>query len=373
MDLSPEDSLRLHVLIKNVEAIRIDEQSLAVCGLSARGEARVTLTPNCRPELYLKRVREFISGAVLGSPGGYPVFLQRWTRMGQARDTNLAELLMLGEPEAVTAVAGAPGLTDDLARRVWWAAPTADIARRMLAGPGVAEGAMGPVLADYLVEHLPFETEAALMIETVRLVLQPGLISAEARQRLWQRGAQKSAYRIGFLQAVPDDLPEPKPPRADFQNVRDALETLASTRNRLAQSLHRALDARGQTFAATAATLLDRMTDQDAAVALLNSIGGYFRSVPIEANPRDLRALVEDATALTDRSPPGELAEILHAAPALKPEIRAVLVLGNLSDAVATEILARTTASGTLLRRKLEPVAAPLRAKLDCLLGLDHG
>jgi len=42
-----------------------------------------------------------LSSHVLGSPGGYPVFLQRWTRMGQTRDTQLDKLLLLGEPEAV--------------------------------------------------------------------------------------------------------------------------------------------------------------------------------------------------------------------------------------------------------------------------------
>ena len=48
--------------------------------------------------------REFLASHVLGSPGGYPVFINRWTRMGQARDENLQRLLMLGEPEAVVAV-----------------------------------------------------------------------------------------------------------------------------------------------------------------------------------------------------------------------------------------------------------------------------
>ena len=119
MELSTEDSLRLHVLLKNIEAVRIDEQALVVYGLATQNgatrEAKVALNPNCRPEQYLRRVREFFSGAILGSPGGYPLHLNRWTRMGQIGDGSLAELLLLGEPEAVAAVSCALGLTDELA------------------------------------------------------------------------------------------------------------------------------------------------------------------------------------------------------------------------------------------------------------------
>jgi hypothetical protein len=131
MELSSEDLLRLNVLLANdIEAIRIDEQHMTVYGLARGNEARIPLCPNCRPEKYLRLVREMLSSHVLGSPGGYPVFLQRWTRMGQAREAQLDKLLLLGEPEAVVAVAGAAGLSDDLARRAWWSMPTADIARR---------------------------------------------------------------------------------------------------------------------------------------------------------------------------------------------------------------------------------------------------
>jgi hypothetical protein len=118
MDLSNEDSLRLNVLLhQDVEAIRIDDSKMIVYGLAPRGEAQVPLNPNCRDEQYIKKVKELISSHVLGSPGGYPIFLRRWTRMGQAKDDSLERLLKLGEPEAVVAVVHAAGLTDELARR----------------------------------------------------------------------------------------------------------------------------------------------------------------------------------------------------------------------------------------------------------------
>ena len=79
MQLSQEDSLRLNVLLnQSVQAIRIDEGKMLVYGLTEKGEAKIQLNPNCKDELYVKRVRETISSHVLGSPGGYPVFLKRW-------------------------------------------------------------------------------------------------------------------------------------------------------------------------------------------------------------------------------------------------------------------------------------------------------
>ena len=84
MELSAEDALRLNVLLANqLQAVRIDESSMRVHALSDAGEASVSLNPRGRDDQYLKKVRELLSSQILGSPGGYPVFLRRWTRMGQ--------------------------------------------------------------------------------------------------------------------------------------------------------------------------------------------------------------------------------------------------------------------------------------------------
>ena len=56
MDLSHEDALRLNVLLANKPlAIRIDESSMTLYGLSDKGEARISLNPNCRDDLYLRK------------------------------------------------------------------------------------------------------------------------------------------------------------------------------------------------------------------------------------------------------------------------------------------------------------------------------
>ena len=210
IELSNEDSLRLNVLFsQKLRAVRIDESKMILVALTDKGEASVMLNPNCRDDRYLRHVRELLSTHVLGSPGGYPVYITRWTRMGQKRDnTTLHNLLLLGEPEAVAAVVHAPGLTPSLAKLAWWVLPEAEHARRMLVQPQVADSEMAHELAQFLIEYLPFETEPKAIMDSVRLVLQPGLVSEDERNNLWKRASRKGIYYVSFLQAMPDDLPE---------------------------------------------------------------------------------------------------------------------------------------------------------------------
>lgn len=366
--LSNEDSLRLQVLLKTAEAVRIDEEALVVHGLASGGrEVRVALTPNCRADQYLRRVREFCSGAVLGSPGGYPVHLTRWTRMGQLPDDKLAELLMLGEPEAVAAVSCAVGLTADLARRVWWIAPTSENARRMLACASVARGDIGAVLASHLVEHLPFETEPRDIIEAVRLVLQPGLVGQDARALLWEKGERNAAYRVGFLQALPNALPTIAAPRADLDAHDAALARLAAQAVRAAAMLHRVLDAPGQAFVHACLRLLRNVRHADTAAAALNLIGDYFRALRVgPTTERDATRLMHEAErVLGETGALGrEAAALRAAAPSLAGDLVAVCTLSGVSESLIVDILAHTSASGTVLARKLAPVVDAVAAPL---------
>jgi hypothetical protein len=362
MELSNEDQLRLTVLVRNVEAIRIDEQSMVVYGLSPKGEAKVPLNPTCKPERYVRFVREFLSGAVLGSPGGYPVHLQRWTRMGQMRDTNLAEMLMLGEPEAITAVVHAPGLTDDLARRAWWVAPTTENACRMLERECVVQGAMGQVLAHHLVEHLPFETEPKVIIDVVRHTLQPGLISNEARQRLWDKGKSQPVYRLGFLLAIPDSLPMPASPHPALAQQRASLVRLAGDGNAWARQLLRALDAPGQAFLSTVVHVLSKPGNQDVVIALFNAIGDYVSLIPSEERRGDDLTAMQQTAAQHLSSKDSGLASLCTALPASQDLILAMLTLAQVNENLLNPIFSKTTAVGTLMRRKIEPVADPLLA-----------
>lgn len=370
--LVSEDSFRLNVLLANrPRAIRIDESRMIVYGLSEKGEAKVPLNPTGRAEQYLRGVKELISGYILGSPGGYPIYLRRWTRMGQMRDDSLEQLLMLGEPEAVVAAVCSPGLTDELARRAWWAMEDPENARRMLTNPAIVRGQMGKVLADYLVEYLPFETETDKMTESIRLILQPGLIDEAQRIDLWKKSARKQAYLVGFLQAVPDELPEPEPGRPDAAGHIEVLAPLAHQGNPCAGLLIRVLMSPGQTFLATLARVLSKPPTQDVVQASLDLVRAYFSALRPEGDPDvPLERLDAEARAFSggdqDQS---DVRACLDAASALGSEVEAMRVLSGLGYGVLRPVLRDTTAIGSLMRRKIKPVVDPILERVTTLRG----
>ena len=370
IELSGEDSLRLNVLLANQpQAIRIDESRLRVHGLSERGEACITLNPTARPEAYVRAVRELISGHVLGSPGGYPTYLRRWTRMGQMRDESLAQLLLLGEPEAVVAAVCSPGLTDELGRRAWWAMEDAENARRMLGNAAIVQGRMGPILAEYLVEFLPFETEMEKMAESVRLVLQPGLLAEQRCLEIWHKAARKPAYALGFLQARPDTLPDPVAARADFAAHAPGLGALISAGNAWAQALARVLSAPGQTWLKTVAQILAKPPTQDLTLTTLETVAGYFAPLRPEGAPDvTLPDLIAEAEAHVDQAS-APLRACLAVAPGLRDDLVALRLLSGLGYGVLRPVLRDTTATGSLLRRKLDPVLEPILRRLEILRG----
>lgn len=369
MDLSPEDALRLNVLLANKpQAIRIHESSMTVFGLSEKGEAAVKLNPNCRDEQYVKRVKELLSGHVMGSPGGYPVYLQRWTRMGQMRDDNLEQLLLLGEPEAVVATVGAQGLSDELARRAWWAMEDAENARQMLKKSAVVEGKMGPVLAEYLVEHLPFETEAEKQIETILLVLQPGLMQTEQISALWRKAQRKPSYYVGFIASLPDDIPDEVPAHGTLDQRGEFLESLASKDNPVAKALLRVLSPAGQAFLSTVHKIFKKPANQEVVNSTLDCIAGYFSPIRPEGYvDATLEELSEEAEAWFQANQ--DIAEIVQQIPELSDQLKAMRVLSGLSYGVVRPVFKGTTAIGSLMRRKLEPVMEPLSQQLACLAG----
>ena len=92
--LSPEDSLKLNVLITTSIAIRIDRYKLEVVGLTESGqEQTIALSPSGDSDNYINEVKKLLVAKVLGAMGGYPSYLKRWSRMGQVSSSNLQSLL----------------------------------------------------------------------------------------------------------------------------------------------------------------------------------------------------------------------------------------------------------------------------------------
>lgn len=336
IELAAEDELRLAVLLAgDVHAVRIDEGSLQLQALTPRGEARITLHPACRPDRYLTRLRERLAGHAMGSSAGYPVHLRRWTRSGHASPKNLAPLLCLGEPEAVTAVALSSQLTDELARRVWWAQPGADIARHMLGHPEVRAGAMGPTLALYLLEHLPFEEDPDVALHSVTAVAAAGLIDESARQRLWRSAQSRPHYLIGWIENAPDSVP---PGTATV--LPPTLAEAVANGDPWAVAQARWWTAEGQGLLRALALAVDKPPTHEAVYRVLDLVGRLF----------------------ADAGTPPTL-------PGFEAEAAAFAALARTNRRDADAILDRTTAVGPLMRRHLEPVLAPLRCHLGRLRG----
>lgn len=375
MQLSQEDSLRLNVLLnQSVQAIRIDEGKMIVYGLTEKGEAKIQLNPNCKDELYVRRVKETLSSHVLGSPGGYPVFLKRWTRMGQARSESLESLLKLGEPEAVVAVVGASGITDEIARRAWWAMPNSDNARRMLARQEVVSGEMGRILAEFLIEFLPFEEEPRNMIESVRLALQPGLIDEQTREDLWKKAQRKNAYLVGFLISCPHDLPQPAVASERWHAWQAPLTELTENGNPIAAMLAMMLQAPGQAYLKTVETVLKKPANQDVVVVLFESLENHFHAIrPHSEKRRDIEQILAEAEQFCASTQTcihqASLDKLFTAIPDSAPLVESLLTLACTGEQLVAPIFARTDAVGSVMRRKLEPVIAPLNLHIRRLLG----
>lgn len=341
-ELSPEDELRLNVLFNtDLKAVRIDESSMTLWALTPQGEASVPLKPTERADRYLKRVRELLSGHALGSPGGYPVHLTRWTRQSQAglSPQHLAQLLLIAEEEAVVAVVHSPALTDELARYAWWCMPTIENARLMLMRDVVCQGGMGRTLAEFLVEHLAFLHEDDVgILDTVAVMLYSGVLTEAERLAIWKRGTSRNAYYVPFLELRPDDLPSPRAARADHA----AVPALAG--NPYAAMLARALSGQGQTFLATTATILERPEIQEVVNHTLNALAHWCAPLRT-ADP----AAREPARAA-----------LLAAAPQFESDVAALDVLAAVDADSVRPIFLKTTAIGSLMRRKIQPVVAPL-------------
>lgn len=369
MQLSPEDALRLNVLLANKPlAVRINDSRLVLDGLLEDREISIQLNPTGPAEKYMKSVRAVLSEYALGTPGGYPLYLQRWTRMSTMRDESLESLLLIGEPTAVFAVVCAKGLTEELARRAWWASEEAENARRMLETEKVVNSQVGVKLARYLVEFLPFETDSEKMTESVSMALQGDLLNQHEIEGLWKKSSRKGAYMVGFLIARPHDLPVDLPPREYSGELNQALGGLAGKGNAYANLLLKVNSKSGQGFLDVCVRVLTKPNSQDVVASTLWVIARYFSELRCEGDPDlPLNELVEEAEQHVMKEE--SLAECLELDDALRSDLVTMRFLSGLGYGVVRPIFRRSDAIGSLMRKQLKPVLDPLMLQLDRLRG----
>lgn len=353
MTLSSEDQLRIQVMLHNdPKALRLDESQMVLYAWTPNGEASIPLSPNLPNEQYLKALREMLSEHVLGSAGGYPLYLKRWSRMGHTGEQHLEQFLLLGEPEAVVAVANSPGLTIELARLVWWAvtntAQQAEQGLHMLRRECVVEDELGGEIAQFLMDYLPFVTEPEEVLATLAGVLQEGLLEQEQIERIWRRSQErgKGIYRIAFLQGRPWSLPEPvmeHPQLAQWQ-----LQSLPN--NGVAQLLLQLGGGAGQTFLHHVAALLDTVSNEISVYALMNAIGAPFAGLLWTIDQERSLAEISPNPVLEQES----CRQLLERLPALRPQLEAMVLLAHVRQEVTFKSVLHSGSVGRPLRKKLK-------------------
>lgn len=371
--LSNEDNLRLNVMLRqNLQALRIDESKMLVTCLTDKGEGQVPLSPNCRDEKYLGMVKEMISNHVLGSPIGYPVYIHRWTRMGQARkEESLQNLLKLGEPEAVIAVATTADLSVELARYAWWALPTEENARTLLRHPAVAGNELGRELASFLLEFLPFESEPLRIVETVSLLLQPGVLTDNERQALWKKASHKSSYYPGFLISSANNIPVESEIHERYEELAQRLEQMIAQGNRAARYYLWCHSEKGRAFLDTIRLALKRPSQQDVVVCLFNAIGGHFSDLGLKRQFRtidELTAYTSELSSTDDNEKlVQEFRQLQEALPQDSDRVQAMLNLAQVSETLLDPIFGGTDCLGSVMRKRIKPVSEPLLVMVSLL------
>ena len=354
VELSQEDSFRLNILLASVDAIRIDDSAMVVYGLGAKGEAKIELHPTCRDVPYLRQVRAVVRRKVYGDEVGAAGALQTVLRLGYLDKTLLPNLLKLGEPEAVQKVATYPEMNESLARLIWWAMPDAGVARSLMRQAEIARGPLGRELVDFLLDYLPFETESATKLDTIRLLLYSGHLDEGMESKIWLRGAHQPELRVPFLEICPERVPVGHAVPILSSEVNDILGLLVQQGNHQAGVLLEATSPRGRVIAATCERILQEPASQLLFAHTCQALGGYYTG------------LLEG-----DQNMSGESDQIAAiGAPGLLELLNAIRLLAQTSDAILNPILSRSTATGAFLRDKLQPVLMPVMEALRCIQGL---
>lgn len=363
MSLSDEDKLRLHVLItQDVTAIRINESAMVLQALTRSGEADVPLHPQGPIETYLKTVREFLSEHYLGIPGGYPLHLSTWTRMGDTNNT-LDKMLLLGEPEAIVAAACSTTVSIDIARGIWWCLQTPEIARNLLTQESVLKDPLGVELANFLYEFLPFEENSLHLIQTIRYCLVGNLLSEKQKSHLWTRAVRKHTYFVGFLRAGISHIPPTESDHPDLAETQRIFKKLNTRNNQYACLLIRFLNADGRSWLHVLDQTLIKPREPIVVIEIFKAINqqidaGLYKRGAMTLDDAELNA-ENWCTGNTDDINFNQLVEKLPAR--IIARLKALLVLAQCGEDTLIPIFSGRTATGSVMRQHLQPLTSKIR------------
>ncbi|MDC9714776.1 MAG: hypothetical protein PSN36_02990 [Gammaproteobacteria bacterium] len=342
--LTPEDTLRLNVLISTCVAIRIDVYKLVVVGLTKdKKERTITLSPTVDSSKYIQAVQKLLVSQVLGSMGGYPSYLKRWSRMGQVGSANLKSLLKIGNIEAVVAVSNSQNLNDEVLDLVWWCATNTDqqaeIGRFLLTRDFVIKHPIGKQIADYLLEFLPFTDDTTQLIDTTNLLLQDDLISPQAKDKLWKQGQRKTAFLVGFIERMQGNLPNNN-------------NTIVLDKN--SKELECINTEQGQILLKTITHILKKINQEHILYRTLEVLGSYLshpmiRPLPDIEQCKNQAQIVAKQLGLEDE------------------KIKARLLLASVSEQLVVSTISAHSLAGSAIRKKLTNVLTPIQEALQAL------
>jgi hypothetical protein len=137
----------------------------------------------------------------------------------------------------------------------------------------------------------------------------------------------------------------------------------------LAALLQRVLSPAGQAYLDTVRLVLEKPTNQDVVNSLLSLVAGYFGPLRPEGPPDATLDALEGEAAAFVASARGLVERLLALEPAVRELVESMRVLSGLSYGVVRPVFGDSTAIGSLMRRKLEPLFGPLRGHIDRLRG----
>ena len=146
------------------------------------------------------------------------------------------------------------------------------------------------------------------------------------------------------------------------------LTSLDSDGNKLAGLLLKLFSGSGQSFLKVTWRILDKPPTQDVVTTTLDILSGYCSSIRPGAVPDlTLDDLKRDALEFIDSS--SEALVIRETGYRLEPQLQAIRFLSGLGYPVLRPVLKGSNATGSLMRRKLEPVLQPMKEQIKILLG----
>ena len=164
-------------------------------------------------------------------------------------------------------------------------------------------------------------------------------------------------------------MPEVENPHPQWHNVQETLQDLIGADNKYAVFFCRLLSYQGQTFLATIVKTINKVSDQDLAVALLNSITNYFADIKpnIDNAFSDFSTIEKSIRVAFEKGGDTLLNQVIERLPQFHEQLRAMLCLACVSEKLADPIFAQTDAVGSVMRKKLDPVTQAILHNIELL------